>query len=96
MIQTPYRRAALIFNPTADRGFYQPAKPVKHVAEALGDHVDQVLLLLTTSTERAEAQARHGLEKGYDVIAPRGGDHTINEAVQTAAGSDAHQGSWIT
>ncbi len=89
MAQTRYRRAALIFNPTAGRGFYQPAKPVDQVTEALGTHVDQVLLLPTTSERRAEAQAREGLEKGCDLIAPLGGDGTINEALQAVAGSDA-------
>lgn len=89
MAQTRYRRAALIFNPAAGRGFYQPAKPVEQVAKALGEHVGEVLLLPTTSQERAEAQARRGLAEGCDLIAPLGGDGTINEALQAVAGSDA-------
>lgn len=79
----------MIFNPTAGRGFYQPAKPVERVAEALGKHVGEVLLLPTTLTERAEAQARRGLAEGCDLIVPLGGDGTINEALQAVAGSEA-------
>lgn len=89
MAQTRYRRAALIFNPTAGRGFYQPTKPVRQVAEALEKHVDEVLLLPTTSEQRAEVQTREALRKGCDLIAPLGGDGTINEALQAVAGSDA-------
>lgn len=59
------------------------------VAEALREHVDEVLLLPTTSEERAEAQARRGLAQGCDLIAPLGGDGTINEALQAVADSDA-------
>ena len=79
----------MIFNPAAGRGFYQPAKPVDRVAEALGKHVGEVLLLPTTSQERAEAQARRGLSEGCDLIAPLGGDGTINETLQAVAGSQA-------
>lgn len=79
----------MIFNPTAGGGFYQPAKPVDRVAKALREHVGEVLLLPTTSQERAEAQARRGLAEGCDLIAPLGGDGTINEALQAVAGSAA-------
>jgi diacylglycerol kinase family enzyme len=79
----------LIFNPTAGRGFYQPAKPVEQVAEALRRHGGEVLLLPTTAERRAEAQARRGLAEGCDLIAPLGGDGTINEALQAVANSSA-------
>ncbi len=79
----------MIFNPTAGRGFYQPTKPVEQVAEVLRKHVGEVLLLPTTSAERAEEQARRGLAEGCDLIAPLGGDGTINEALQAVAGSGA-------
>src|SRR5690606_36008786 len=75
--------------PTAGRGFYQPARPVDRVAEALSAHVGEVMLLPTTAQERAEAQARRGLAEGCDLIAPLGGDGTINEALQAVADSDA-------
>lgn len=55
----------------------------------MGAHVDEVLLLPTTSGERAEAQARRGLQKGCDLIAPLGGDGTINEALQAVADTEA-------
>ena len=59
------------------------------VAEALREHVGELLLLPTTYAERAEAQARRGLAQGCDLIAPLGGDGTINEALQAVAGSEA-------
>jgi diacylglycerol kinase (ATP) len=84
-----YQRAALIFNPTAGRSFYQAAKPVEQVAEALRRHVSEVLLLPTTAEHRALSQTRRALREGCDLICPLGGDGTINEALQAAAGAEA-------
>lgn len=62
---------------------------MEQVAQSLREHVGEVLLLPTTSEERAEAQARRGLEQGCDLIVPLGGDGTINEALQAVSGSRA-------
>jgi diacylglycerol kinase family enzyme len=89
LAHTRYQRAALIFNPVAGRGFYQPEKPVEKIAAALRRHVPDVLLLPTTLEHRAASQARRALGEGCDLICPLGGDGTINEALQAVAGSQA-------
>lgn len=79
----------MIFNPVAGRSFYQPEKPVEQIANALRKHVGEVVLLPTTPERRAETLARQALADGCDLIAPLGGDGTINEALQAVAGTPA-------
>lgn len=79
----------MIYNPAAGQRLFQKPKPVAAIAEAMGEHVGEVLLLPTTSELRTGAQARLAIDKGCDLIAPLGGDGTINEALQVVADTEA-------
>lgn len=57
-------------------------------ANALRAHVPEVLLRPTVPGRHADVLAREAVEAGCDLIAPCGGDGTINEALQGIVGSD--------
>lgn len=79
----------MIFNPAAGRTFFRKPQPVEAVADALRSHVSEVVLMPTTTDRRAGVLAQAALDRGCDLIAPLGGDGTINEALQVVADSDA-------
>ena len=82
-----FERAAILYNPAAGGGLQLAVQRVDSAAEALRRHVPVVDLFQTTPERRADALARQAVEAGYDLIAPCGGDGTINEAVNGVAGS---------
>ena len=84
-----FRRAALIYNPVAGGGFKNAVRRVGEAAEALRAYVPEVTLMPTEAARRADVLAREAIACGCDLIAPCGGDGTINEALQGVAGSGA-------
>lgn len=79
----------MIFNPAAGRTLFRKPQPVEAVANALRRHISEVVLMPTTTDRRAGVLAQAALDRGCDLIAPLGGDGTINEALQAVADSDA-------
>ena len=84
-----FRRAAIIYNPVAGRPFYGASARVEAAAEELRKHVAEVRLCPTEEDRRADLMTREALAQGCDLIAPCGGDGTINEALQGMQGSSA-------
>lgn len=84
----PFRRAAIIYNPMAG-GYKQTVNRVGQAADALRRFIPDVELFPTEHNRRADALARQAVEQGFDLVAPCGGDGTINEALQGVATSGA-------
>ena len=84
----PFRRAAIIYNPMAG-GYKHTVDRVGDAAEALRRFVPEVELFPTEENRRADSIARQAVADGFDLIAPCGGDGTINEALQGVANSGA-------
>ena len=84
-----FRKAALIYNPVAGGGFQNAVRRVDEAAEALRKHVPEVQLMPTKPGRHADVLAREAVAGGCDLIAPCGGDGTINEALQGVVGSRA-------
>ena len=84
-----FRRAAIIYNPAAGGGLQHAVERVKEAAAELRRHVGEVRLIPTEPDRRADVLAREAVLAGCDLIAPCGGDGTINEALQGLVGSDA-------
>jgi diacylglycerol kinase family enzyme len=82
-----FRKAAVIYNPVAGGGFKNAVRRVGEAAEALRQHVPEVLLTPTKPGRHADVLAREAVEQGCDLIAPCGGDGTINEALQGVVGT---------
>lgn len=87
-----FQRAAILYNPAAGGGLQQSVKRVDAAAEALRRSVPQVELFPTTPDRRADLLAQEAVASGFDLIAPCGGDGTINEVVNgiVQAGPGAH------
>ncbi len=84
-----FRKAAVIYNPVAGGGLQNAVRRVAEAAEVLREHVAEVGLMPTEPQRRADVLARQAVAEGFDLIAPCGGDGTINEALQGVVGSDA-------
>src|SRR5690606_29694206 len=84
-----FSRAAIVYNPAAGGGLQHAVERVDEAAEALRRYVGEVRLFPTEPERRADVLAREAVEAGFDLIAPCGGDGTINEALQGVVGSDA-------
>jgi len=84
-----FSRAAILYNPAAGGGLQQAVLRVAEAAEALRQHVGEVCVFPTEPDRRADVLAREAVQAGFDLIAPCGGDGTINEVLQGVAGSDA-------
>ncbi|MCB9385317.1 MAG: hypothetical protein H6509_11930 [Bryobacterales bacterium] len=84
-----FRKAAILYNPAAGGGLQNAGRRVEQAAEALRRHVPEVLLTPTQPGRHADVLAREAIEVGCDLIAPCGGDGTINEALQGVVGSSA-------
>jgi diacylglycerol kinase family enzyme len=84
-----FRKAALIYNPVAGGGFRNAVRRVGEAADALRRHVPEVILTPTVPGRHADVLAREAVAAGCDLIAPCGGDGTINEALQGVVGSSA-------
>ena len=84
-----FRRAAIIYNPVAGGSFFKPAAPVEEAADELRKHVGEVRLYPTRKDCRADELTREALGQDCDLIAPCGGDGTINEALQGLQDSSA-------
>lgn len=84
-----FRRAAILYNPAAGGGMQNAVQRVGQAAEELRRHVADVRLFPTEPDRRADVLAREAVEAGFDLIAPCGGDGTINETLQGVVGSDA-------
>ena len=82
-----FRKAAVVYNPVAGGGFQNAVRRVGEAAEALRESVAEVLLMPTEPERHADVLAREAVEAGCDLIAPCGGDGTINEALQGVAGT---------
>ena len=84
-----FRKAAVIYNPVAGGGFKNAVRKVGEAAEVLRAHVAEVRLMPTEPHRHADVLAREAVADGCDLIAPCGGDGTINEALQGVVGSGA-------
>ena len=84
-----FSKAALIYNPVAGGGLRTAVRRAGEAADALRRHVPEVLMLPTEPERRADVLAREAVAQGSDLIAPCGGDGTINEALQGVVGSPA-------
>lgn len=84
-----YQRAAILYNPAAGGGFQHAVRKVGEAADALRRRIPEVELFPTTPERRADVLAREAVAAGFDVIAPCGGDGTINEVINGIVGSDA-------
>ncbi len=84
-----FRRAAIIYNPVAGGAFFRAPARVEEAALELRKHVAEVLLCPTLEDRRGDQLTRDALADGCDLIAPCGGDGTINEVLQGMEGSTA-------
>lgn len=84
-----FSKAALIYNPAAGGGLNTAVRRADQAAVVLRRHVPEVLLLPTEPHRRADVLAREAVAQGFDLIAPCGGDGTINEALQGVTGTGA-------
>ncbi len=84
-----FRRAAIIYNPAAGGSLFKPSARVEEAADVLRRHVAEVELYPTQEDRRGDSLTRQALADGCDLIAPCGGDGTINEALQGMEGSSA-------
>lgn len=84
-----FHRAAILYNPAAGGGLQHAVLRVGEAADQLRRHVAEVALFPTEPDRRADVLAREAVDAGFDLIAPCGGDGTINEVLQGVAGSDA-------
>lgn len=84
-----FRRAAILYNPAAGGGLQHAVERVHDAAKQLRRFVDDVRLFPTEPDRRADVLARQAVEAGFELIAPCGGDGTINEVLQGVVGSDA-------
>lgn len=89
-MRSKFQRAAILYNPAAGGGLQHAVRRVEQAAEALRRHVPVVDLFPTAPDRRADVLAAEAAAGGYDLIAPCGGDGTINEAVNGIAGSSAN------
>lgn len=84
-----FARAAIIYNPAAGGGLQHAVERVDEAAAELRRYVSEVRLIPTEPDRRADVLAREAVNAGCDLIAPCGGDGTINEALQGLVGSEA-------
>ncbi len=84
-----FSRAAILYNPAAGGGLQQAVLRVGKAAAELRRHVGEVRLFPTEPDRRADVLAHEAVLAGFDLIAPCGGDGTINEVLQGVVGSDA-------
>lgn len=84
-----FSRAAILYNPAAGGGLQNAVQRVGDAAKELRRHVAEVRLFPTEPDRRADVLAREAVAAGFDLIAPCGGDGTINETLQGLVGSDA-------
>ena len=82
-----FRKAAVIYNPAAGGGLQNAVRRAGDAAEALRRHVPEVRLMPTEPGRHADVLAREAVADGCDLVAPCGGDGTINEALQGVVGS---------
>ena len=61
-----FRKAALIYNPTAGGGLKMAVRRADQAAEALRQHVPEVLVLPTEPERRADVLAREAVAAGCD------------------------------
>lgn len=75
-MSTPFRKVAVIFNPTARHG--EAARLEPRIREKLAGRIEYVFKF-TESRRHAEALTREAIAEGCDLIVAAGGDGTYNE-----------------
>ena len=82
-----FSKAALIYNPTARRLRWRPARKLRAVLEHIRSFGFAVEVHPTAGSHHATSLARSALQRGCDLIIACGGDGTVNEVVGGMAGS---------
>jgi len=92
-IGLPHRRATIIYNPLAGSP-RECKRGVERARQALSREGMTVEARATSRPGEAAPLARHAIMQGSTLIIVRGGDGTVNEALQGIVGSDVPLAIW--
>lgn len=87
------RRATIIYNPRAGSATGGEAL-IQLATETLSQHRILASAVATQAPGDAARLAREAMAQGCELIIVRGGDGTLNEALQGIVGSDVHLALW--